>query len=626
MRFIILIILSAFFVGCNSTKPVQSSTSTAPVMQSYSPSNSNLTSGYWQQKADYKMDIDMNVNTNQFTGSQQLNYTNNSPDTLNTVYYHLYFNAFQPGSMMDIRSQSIKDPDSRVGNRISKLKDKEIGYQKVTELAQNGKSLSTEVIGTILKVELAEPILPGSTHKFDMKFNGQVPLQVRRSGRDSEEDIRYSMTQWYPKIAEYDQMGWHAYEYIGREFHSPWGDYDVNISIDGNYMVAGTGVLQPDGTTYSTFTKGNGTKKWHFKQNNVIDFAWAADPNYTHKQVQVPNGPLVHYFYNPNTANTDGWLKMVNEYTVPLFTTMSDTFGQYPYSVYSVIQGGDGGMEYPLATLITGNRNFDSLYGVISHELAHSWFQMMLASNEALYAWMDEGMTSFADNVVTKKVFKQTTNEMAGSFRSYKRFVESGLNEPANQHSDHFNTNYAYSIAAYVKGALFLSQLRYIMGEEVFYKAMNRYFNEWKFKHPTPNDFIRVMEKESGMQLHWFLREWMNTTRTIDYSIAGVETSTTDAVTMVSLKNEGLIPMPVEVTVQFKDGRKSEVSYIPTNLTLEPKSIKNETNWSTKPVWNWVNNEYQLMILAPKSNIKSITIDADQQTADINPENNSWKN
>ncbi|HEY9116358.1 MAG TPA: M1 family peptidase, partial [Roseivirga sp.] len=170
----------------------------------------------WQQYAKYKMDIDMDVKTNRFTGVQKIEYTNNSPDELNKVFYHLYFNAFQPGSMMDVRSRTIQDPDRRVRDRISKLSPDEIGYQKIMSLKQNGKDVKYNMEGTVLEVSLNEPIKPGQKVTFDMNFEAQVPIQIRRTGRDNAEGVRYTMTQWFPKLAEYDYQGWHADEYIGR--------------------------------------------------------------------------------------------------------------------------------------------------------------------------------------------------------------------------------------------------------------------------------------------------------------------------------------------------------------------------------------------------------------------------
>jgi len=197
----------------------------------------------WQQKADYEMKIDFDVNNHQFDGEQTIEYTNNSPDTLYKVYYHLYFNAFQPNSMMDVRSRTIKDPDRRVGDRISKLSPDEIGYHEIQELKQDGQELSYDVVGTILEVQLAKPIMPRSKTKLSMKFHSQVPLQIRRSGRNNAEGIDYSMAQWYPKLCEYDYQGWHANPYVGREFYGIWGDFKVDIEIDDSYVLAGSGII-----------------------------------------------------------------------------------------------------------------------------------------------------------------------------------------------------------------------------------------------------------------------------------------------------------------------------------------------------------------------------------------------
>lgn len=186
---------------------------------------------YWQQQVDYQMDISFDVSNHQFKGKQKLTYINNSPDTLKRIFYHLYFNAFQPNSMMDVRSRTISDPDRRVGDRISKLTASEIGYQKVQSLTQGSEKLDFVVEGTVLEVTLARPILPGQTTVFNMEFEGQVPVQIRRSGRNNAEGIDYSMAQWYPKVAEYDERGWHAHPYVGREFYAPWGDFEVNITL-----------------------------------------------------------------------------------------------------------------------------------------------------------------------------------------------------------------------------------------------------------------------------------------------------------------------------------------------------------------------------------------------------------
>lgn len=579
----------------------------------------------WQQRVEYAMDVRLDVHTHKVTGTQKLTYYNNSPDTLHKVYYHLYFNAFQPGSMMDVRSRTIADPDSRVTDRISKLKENEIGYQKIQSLKQDGKEVNHYIEGTVMEVTLAKPILPKTKTTFDMKFESQVPVQIRRSGRNNREGIAYSMTQWYPKIAEYDFQGWHPYQYVAREFHSVWGDFDVKITIDPAYVLGGTGKLQnPDkiGHGYekpgTKVNRPSGELTWHFIAKNVIDFAWAADPDYAHEIAQVPDGPEVHLFYQPGERTTDNWKKL-KEYTVKHFEFMNKTFGKYPYEVYSVIQGGDGGMEYPMCTLITGERTLHSLVGVMAHEVAHSWYQAVLASNESLYAWFDEGFTDFA-STESMAVLLNRPGDHTSSYNGYFALVKSGLQEPMNQHADHFTTNRAYGTSAYSMGAVFLHQLKYIIGEEIFYKGMRRYYNTWKYRHPEPIDFIRVMEKTTGLQLKWYLSYWVNTTKKIDYGIKNVISD--GNTTRVTLERVGEFPMPVDLMVTYRDGSK-ELYYIPMNETLGNKPAEDHTLQRIEmETWPWVNPSYTLKINKPASEIAEVEIDPSLRMADVERKNN----
>ncbi len=581
----------------------------------------------WQQRAEYSMDVKLDVSTHKVNGTQKLVYYNNSKDTLSKVYYHLFFNAFQPGSMMDVRSRNISDPDARVGDRISKLSDSEIGYQHIESLKQDGKDLTWNIEGTVMEVALAKPLLPNSKTTFDMKFEAQVPVQIRRSGRNSKEDIAYSMTQWYPKLAEYDFKGWHAYQYVAREFQGVWGDFDVKITIDPKFVIGGTGVLQNAdkiGHGYeSAGTKVNrpsGDLTWHFIAKNVIDFAFAADPDYVHETAQVPNGPTLHFFYQPGEKTTNNW-KELKSYSVKHFEFMNKTFGKYPYETYSIIQGGDGGMEYPMCTLITGERSIGSLVGVMAHEVSHSWYQGVLASNEALYPWMDEGFTDFSSNESMTAMFNQDkTKAHDGSYRSYFALVNSGLQEPISQHSDHYNTNRAYGTAAYSMGTVFLHQLKYVMGEEVFYKAMRRYYNTWKFKHPEPNDFIRIMEKTSGLHLNWYMNYWVNTTKRIDYGIKSVIEK--DGNTLITLDRLGDFPMPIDLLITYKDGTK-EMLYIPLNELLGKKANENTgVNRTDLEAWPWVYPTYTAKLSKKPGEIDTIEIDPSQRMADIDRKNN----
>ena len=585
--------------------------------------------GYWQQRVEYKMEIDMDVATHRFTGSQELTYFNNSPDTLTRVFYHLYFNAFQPGSMMDMRSLSIDDPDRRVADRISKLTDEEIGYQHINSLKQNGRDVAYNVTGTILEVRLNEPILPGKQAEFDMEFDAQVPVQIRRSGRDNAEGIAYSMSQWYPKLCEYDYRGWHTNPYIGREFHGVWGDFDVKITIDPTYTIGGTGYLQnPDKIGHGYQEEGKEVTPsekpipWHFKAPDVHDFMWAADPGYTHTKIQVPDGPVLHFFYEANDGNRANW-EQLPEIMVRAIQYMNQNFGVYPYEQYSFVQGGDGGMEYPMATLITGGRNLQSLVGVSVHEMIHSWFQGVLATNESLYPWMDEGFTSFASALTMAHLSDQEGAPYMGSYRGYFANVAGGKEEPLTTHSDMYHTNRSYGINAYSKGAVFLAQLGYIIGEETLMKGMRRYYNTWKFKHPTDIDLIRIMEKESGIQLDWYLETFVYTTKTIDYGIEAVSTDGTE--TLVKLKRIGEMMMPVDLYVEYADG-SSEILYIPLRIMRGEKPVEFEDmQRRTLQAWPWTYPTYTLKISRPLSEITSIEIDSSERMADINRQNNLYR-
>lgn len=613
MRKVIFIFLSfALIVSCAQTKEVNYKE------QNQSSSNNP---NYWQQHVDYTMDIDMNVNNYQYKGTQKLIYTNNSPDDLDRVFYHLYFNAFQPGSQMDVRSLNIKDPDPRVRDRISKLNANEIGYIKVNSLKQNGAAVSFETVGTILEVTLNKPVKSGESVTFDMLFDAQVPLQIRRSGRDSREEVALSMAQWYPKMAAYDFEGWHTPPYIAREFHGNWGDFDVTIHIDKDYMIGGTGYLQNPqeiGHGYQDNKlplKVANTDKlsWHFKAPNVHDFMWAADPDYNHDVFKMKNEIDLHFFYKKTLEGKylANWKELQSK-TAELMAYFSENIGQYPYKQYSVIQGGDGGMEYAMSTLVTGKRSFGSLFGVTAHEMAHTWFQFLLASNESLHPWMDEGFTSYISNKASYKILNRgNKNPNAGPYLGYNRMVNSGTEEVLTTHADRYNTNRGYSFASYGKGSMFLSQLEYIIGEENVAKGIKKYFNDFTFKHPTPNDVKRSMEKVSGIHLDWYLNEWTQTLHTIDYGIKSVNGK------KITLERIGQMPMPIDLEVTYTDGTKESF-----NIPLRIMRGAKPTSATIIEDWAWAFPTYSF---ETSKTVKSVEIDTEKLMADVNLENNVFK-
>ena len=611
----------------------------------------------WQQRVKYTMNIDVDANKNRFTGKQKLEYTNNSPDALKKVFYHLYYNAFQPNSSMDVRSNQLgrniingkPDWDSRVTDRISKLKDDEIGYQKIISLKMNGVSQPFKYDETILEVTLTQPIAAKAKVVFEMEFEAQIPIQIRRTGRDNPTTgVRYSMSQWYPKICEYDNEGWHPTPYVAREFYGVWGDFDVTIAIDKSYKLGGTGVLVNEkeigwgydepGSALKPTEKAK--RSWHFVGNNVHDFVWAADPDYIHLVRKMPNGgPIFHVIYNykNNDLKNDTAWNTVADAAVFTLPFIESKFGKYPYPQYSFIQGGDGGMEYPMATLLIG----PSL-GTVFHELMHTWYQMILGTNESINAWMDEGFADFSSAHVsafyrdnfTKIKYKnnpayiKTLDSVAsilplvvsGSYRSYYYLAKSDYQEPLTTHADHFETNLGYSISSYSKGAVFMEQLGYVVGAEMRDKILMEYYNQWRFKHPNSNDFIKLAEDMSGIKLDWYKEYWCNTTKTIDYGIDSLWEE--GGVSKIRLIRKGKVPMPIDFRLSFKDG-STEMHYIPLNLMYGSKASENTgESREEHAAWKWTHPTYVIEFKKRLTDLKKAEIDPSKRMADIDLRSN----
>ncbi len=613
--------------------------------------------GRWQQRVKYTMQIDMDVQTNRFTGKQLLEYSNQSPDTLHRLFYHLYFNAFQPNSSMDVRSRELgknlingrPDWDGRVRDRISKLKPEETGYQKIKSLRMNGVPQPFTYHETILEVNLTRPVLPKSKVLLEMEFEAQVPLQIRRSGRDNPNTgVRYSMSQWYPKLCEYDYEGWHPTPYVAREFYGVWGDFDVSISIDRNYKLGGTGVLtnaaaigwgydQP-GTALRPVNSPKRT--WRFTAANVHDFVWAADPDYQHIVRKTrPGGPVLHVIYKPkpgDTAAEQAW-QQVGDAAVAVLPFIERNFGKYPYPQYSFIHGGDGGMEYAMATLLVGPG-----LGTVFHEWMHSWYQMILGTNESLYAWMDEGFTEFATNrvaafyrdSVTRKQLQQDPAALKkldsvaallpidhrDNYDSYYFLAKSRLEEPLMTHADHFNSNFAYGQASYSKGCVFLEQLGYITGAPVRDRLLLEYYRQWSFKHPNAADFMRLAEQVSGLQLDWYKEYWCHTTKTIDYAIDSLWEE--EGLTKIRLKRIGQMPMPIDLRITFRDG-STAMHYVPLNLMYGAKKAEQPGEpFVVHEEWRWTHPTYTVTFRERLLSISKVEIDPSKRMADVDQRNN----
>ncbi len=589
----------------------------------------------WQQQIAYIMDVNLDVQTNLVNGKQTITYTNNSPDTLHEIYFHLYWNAFQPNSSMDVRSRELgtkivgrnrdgserQDWDSRVQDRISKLQPNEIGYCKITSISMNGVALAGKEYETIEKFNLTKPILPKQTVTLQTTFEAQVPVQIRRSGRDNPEGIRYSMSQWYPKVVEYDYTGWTPNPYIAREFYGVWGDFDVKITLDKSYKIGATGVLQnaaeigwgydKEGTPLKEVKTP--TRSWRFKAQKVHDFVWAADPGYQHITRKITDGPLLHFIFKNDNPKDPNWMTTADN-CVRAYPFMKSHFGEYPWPSYSFIQGGDGGMEYGMASLVRS-----ASLGTAIHEWMHSWYQQLFGTNESLYPWMDEGFTSYAESLTTAWLLSKPGFAFEDDYKGYFNLARSKFEEPMTTHADHYATNYAYSADAYSKGAVFLAQLGYIISDSLLHNTLLEYYRLWKFKHPNPNDFVRVAEKTSGIDLDWYKEYWINTTKTIDYAIDSMWYDGSG--TNVRIARRGEMPMPVDVMITFKDSSR-ENHYVPLNLMYGEKPTEDTLPRIVYEAQRWTHRTMVVKTTHKLTDIISVEIDPSMRMADIDRRNN----
>lgn len=581
---------------------------------------------YWQQDVNYRIQVDLDDKNHQLQGDLSLQYTNNSPDELDEVYFHLYWNAFQPGSMLsNMANIPTKFRDRAIGDKVENYASNEYGEQIIQSLTLNGEPISFVVDQTILHGKLPSSIAPGQTVTFHMNYTTRIPLLVERAGRNNPEGIAYTFTQWYPKMVVYDTDGWHPDIYVAREFFGDFGNFQVDITAPASYMIGGSGVLQnPDeiGHGYSPAPikfKKKDRITWRFKAEKVHDFAWVADQELQHDIRVTASGLPVHFFYQNDTASSKHMASEKLQSDVEAyFAFMHQRFGSYDWPQFSVIQGGEGAMEYPMATIMQVHGSYDGLLGTIIHEASHMWFYGMLGTDEQRYYWMDEGFTSFAEdeamNVVSGKNYP---NAHLGYLGRYGRVAHEDWMEPASTLANYFDGKFPYQMAAYMKGSLFLVQLRGIVGEEAFWSTMQRYKNEWAFKHPRPENFLRIAEQESGMILDWYMNQWIETNKVPDVAIDSVYT-TGGNLTNIQLSRKGSLALPVDVDVILK------------NKTVLHYTVPLAAMFGSKPgkalvgPWNYTQKTFTFQVEVPAEQIERVVVDPERWTADANREDNVW--
>ena len=472
--------------------------------------------GYWQQEANFTITVSLNDASHTLDGFETIEYTNHSPDTLKFLYFHLWPNAYK-NDRTDFSEQLLQN--GRTDFYFSKANEK--GYINRLDFTVDNKKATLEFTPQpdIVKLVLPAPLAPYHSTIISTPFHVQLPYNFSRGGHIGNS---YQVTQWFPKPAVYDAQGWHPMPYLDQgEFYSEFGSYDVQITLPQAYNVAATGNLQnqEDADALKKDGKlpaGGLTRTWHFKQNNIHDFAWFASKDLVahYDTTLLPGGKTVDIFsyYNPKT---EAWKKSL-QYAKDGLRYYSSRLGDYPYDIVSIVEGAEnvssGGMEYPTITLITTNETGRQLDATIVHEIGHNWFYGALANNERRHAWMDEGMNTYYQNEYEAHKYgsKSTLQANAKGFANklpddeekllLQTMVHLAKDEPIDKPATAYSS-INYGLSVYVKGAAWMKQLENKLGTTVFDNSMKAYYNQFRFKHPYPGDFRSSIETTTNQNL-----------------------------------------------------------------------------------------------------------------------------
>ncbi len=608
--------------------------------------------GYWQQDVHYKMRVKVDDEEESVSGTEQLTYWNNSPDTLYEVYFHLYQNAFIPGSYL----HSIRKSGKLV-TTFGEYEEKGLGTVIESMACANGIR-SQEVINTLLKVVLERPLYPNTSTSFDISFKtywdkddkGNIRRRMKTFYHGEEFNQRFKHfdgVHWYPRISVYDRkFGWTTDQHLSKEFYGDYGSFDVEITFPAKYVVEATGKLenrsevlpddlrkQIDITNFKTkrdiYTgitedlkgpSGDGTKTWRFNAVNVHDFAFTADPTYRIGEVILDG---IRCIALAQEEHAHLW-QPTAEFVSQVVATYNRDFGKYAYPKIVAADARDG-MEYPMITLDGGS--WPEHKYVIAHEVGHNWFFGMVGNNETYRASMDEGFTQFLTSWSMKSIANINTNPNAmDDAIVFGKYIDHASDENIarlNIHSDHFNSADRHGGGygqVYYKTATMLYNLQYVLGDKLFQAAMKNYFDQWKICHPYWEDFRNSIIHYSKADLNWFFDEWIENTSYIDYELNSVKKGDKKGTYEIEIHRHGM-QMPLDLTVTDKNGVE-HLFYIPNT------QFQKEDAGTVLPLWlGWgmLNPEYKAIIEVP-GGIKNIEIDASGRMADINRLNNSKKN
>jgi hypothetical protein len=586
---------------------------------------------YWQNRADYDLQATLDTARATLHGTLRLRYTNNSPDTLRFIWMQMEQNAFKDKSL----NSFIFPQESRFGARGFEGGDVVERFDQLSTRVGARTAVKTRVEGTMMKVDLAEPLAPGRVATFSVAWHFLIPEHgADRMGHDG---ALYELAQWYPRVAVYDDVrGWNIEPYLGQgEFYLEYGDFDYAVTVPAGYIVAGTGELtnprevltaeqitrlarasRSDSTIQiisaaelqngAARTGKAGTLTWKFHAKSVRDVAWAASPQFIW-DASSWKGRMAFAYYRPSAVDT--WKEAADMSRLSIIE-YSERWLEYPYPQISAIEGPISGMEYPMVAMENRSKDRYDLYNVVTHEIGHMWFPMIVGSNERVHMWQDEGFNTFINTFSEARRYPEKGDQMARALGE-REYVEAAMKRnvdgPIEMNPDRIDPQ-LLGLEAYVKPSVGLQLLRQeIMGPAAFDDAFRTYAERWKFKHPTPADFFRTMEDVGGRRLDWFWREWFLENPHFDQAIDTVATKmtgdTTDVAVMYGNRARGVLPIHARFT--FSDGSVENFDY--------PAEV-----WSTNTT------HYVRRYRFTGKTVTGIELDPDRRLVDLNRDNNKW--
>jgi hypothetical protein len=584
---------------------------------------------YFQQRADYDLHATLDTAAKALRGEMTLRYTNHSPDTLRFIWFQTEQNAFKAGSL----NSYVFPADSRFGARNFEGGDV---FDRFNEVAGARKTaLKLRVEGTVTKVDLSAPLAPGQTTTFDVAWHFNIPEHgADRMGRDGS---LYELAQWYPRVCVYDDLrGWNTEPYLGQgEFYLEYGDFKLSVTVPSGYIVAATGTLEngsevltptelsrlaraakSDSTVHITtpeeLSSGSarprttGMLTWHFVAHNVRDAVWAAAPNYLW-DASSWNGHMAYGYYRPSAVDT--WKDAADMARMSIME-YSERWFPYPYPQISAVEGPISGMEYPMLAMEDKNPDKYALYNVITHEIGHQWYPMIVGSNERMHMWQDEGFNTFINYFSEARRFpeKGTYEQRAKENRDQVvQYMQHNVDEPLEVSPDRIKPQ-LLGENAYVKTAVALALLRNeVLGPQAFDESFREYTRRWAFKHPAPSDFFHTMEDVSGRRLDWFFREWFIENPHFDQAIDTLvqkSSGTVDSVAVV-YGNHARGVLPIHARFTFSDGTTQNFDY--------PAEV-----WSTNTTY------YIRQYDFTGKTVTKVDLDPDDRLPDQDRSNNGW--